>query len=44
MVEGTTMAYTGAIQLACNGDRYSYKILELRNVHVALQQLPEDIT
>ena len=25
MVEGTTMAYTGAIQLAWSGDQYSYK-------------------
>jgi hypothetical protein len=43
MVERTTMADTGAIQLACNRVQYSYRNSENPNMHVAVHP-PEDIT
>jgi hypothetical protein len=43
MVEGTTMADTGAIQLACNRVQYSCRCLKIRNVNVAVYS-SEDIT
>ena len=44
MLEGTTQVIIEAIKLACNGVQHSYRYLELRNVHVVLLQLLEDIT
>jgi len=43
MLEGTTQVIIEAIKLACNGVQHSYRYLEIRNVHVALLQLLEDI-
>jgi len=35
MLEGTTNAFTGAIQLAYNRDQLTIGKLEIRNVHIA---------
>jgi len=44
IVERTTQVITEAIKQACNGGQHSNGYLELRNVHIALPQLLEDIT
>jgi len=44
MVEGTTMVFTLAIQLAYNRNEQTHRQLDIRNVHFACLQTSEDIT